>query len=422
MVIDTGWMLALVIVGALGVPAAVLAWVLRWCALPGGWAAASIVAGIVVGLLAGPGVMGRVRPDLHTRLFVGAATQRDAADTLERRQNADIKGLLQAGVTPAAIDELRVQHAAELEPLRTAQRDAEREHRRWLWTAASIMVAAYAMCIIPSVLRYRSVGGVPTPDPGLVRGTRGAMVGMLGAIVTGAIPFIAAAWLMRAGLAASLGWALMFAISGLASTIRFEARAACLQIVVVSLCFGYMIAPSSAGPMLWGAVAAGFAIVLLTSAVARTPSRARSVRTIRRVTRRAAVCVVLPGIAAIVAVTVDLHALAAAPGAAFWVAIVVAVLYASDGRWGGYWLAWRAAGRADEHHEAWPRSTAMLNSGAGVAQLVMLVLLLAGGTATPQMAAGGLLGAAIVEVTRGARVWLLPTLARGRGSSDVAEG
>ena len=38
------------------------------------------------------------------------------------------------------------------------------------------------------------------------------------------------------------------------------------------------------------------------------------------------------------------------------------------------------------------------------------------------VAAGGLLGAAIVEVTRGARVWLLPTLARGRGSSDVAEG
>lgn len=421
MVIDAGWMLVLVIVVALGVPAAVLAWVLRWCAVPGGRAAAAIVAGIVVGLLAGPGVMGRVRPDVHRAMFVGALAERDAADTLERRQNADIKGLLQAGVTPAAIDELRAQHDAELEPLRTAQRDAERDHRRWLWLAASVMIAAYVMCITPSLMRYRTIGGSATADPGLVRGTRAAMVGMLALLVTASVPFIAAAWLMRAGLAASLGWALMFAISGFATALRPEARTASVQIVAISLCFGHMIAPSSAGPMLWGAVAAGFAIVLLASVAARTPSRARSARTMRRATRRVAMGAALPGVAAIVAVTVDLHALAAAPGAAFWVAIAVAILYASDGRWGGYWLAWRAAGPADERHEAWARSTAMVNGGAGVAQLVVLELLLAGGVATPQMAAGGLLGAAIVELTRGARTWLLPTLARGRGSSNFAE-
>jgi hypothetical protein len=391
------WTLGLLITAALGIPAAMLAWVLRLSQVPGGRAAAAITAGITVGLLAGPGVLAHIRPDLHATLFLGAATERAAHDELASRQDADALALLRAGVTPAAVEELRARQAEELRPLAEVRDRAARAHRDALWWAAQVVLALYLLLIGPSLV---PVG--PRAVERVARGlffTRGNcfIAGIMALAFAAALPVALARWPMGVGTPAALAFGLVLAIPGLAASLRppayVAAAIACITAAGIALIIGWSPGMTVAGAGLFLGLMAGVGL----------PESPRTTRA-RRAARSLALAAALPALTAIAAVTVNLQQLADQAPRAFWTALVVAVVCSSDGRWTAAWLAWKLLRRGPHHPVRF--ATALTNAGAGPATLALLIVLTAADIATPPMLAAGLLAAAIVELTRGAREWL----------------
>lgn len=391
------WTLGLLITAALAIPAALLAWILRLAQVPGGRAAAAITAGITVGLLAGPSVLAHVRPDLHARLFLGAAAERAAHDGLQRRQEADALALLKAGVTQAAVSELRASQAEELRPLAEARDRAARAHRDTLWWAAQAVLALYLMLIGPSLVPIGS-RAVEHIARGLFT-TRGDcfIAGIIALILAASIPVVLARWLMNASSSASLAFAIVIAVPGLAASLRppayIAAAVACITTASVALIIGWSPGMTVVGAGLFLGLMAGVGL----------PDSRATVR-LRRAARTLALATALPALTAIATVTVDLRSLADQAPLAFWTALAIALVLSSDGRWTAAWLACRLLRRGSPPPAHF--ATALTNAGAGPATLALLIPLAAAEMVTPAMLAGGLLAAVIVELTRGAREWL----------------
>jgi hypothetical protein len=136
-----------------------------------------------------------------------------------------------------------------------------------------------------------------------------------------------------------------------------------------------------------------------------------------------ACAIALPIAVALTAVHVDLRALAG-PGAhapsRFWWAILIALLWSSDGRWIAWVLAMRIVNGAALPH-AWLDAARRVNAGAGVAHAMLTLVLAAAGLAEGPAVAAGLTGAALVEITRGARRWVGRALdhSGGGGAEDA---
>lgn len=78
-----------------------------------------IVAGILLGVLAGPGVLGRVAPEIHRQLFGGPdpAQVQQTMQSHRERVNDQLDRLRDSGVSKEAVDEQMVQWAAEEEAI-----------------------------------------------------------------------------------------------------------------------------------------------------------------------------------------------------------------------------------------------------------------------------------------------------------------
>ncbi len=118
-----------------------------------------IVAGIVLGILLGPGVLGRIRPGLYGRLFVGPSTDlvvakfsRHLAETNQARQN-----LIASGATTApALEEFDQRQQREVAGFQKQFDEiaaAQQAHAARLggW-ALALVLATMAVMVIESVV------------------------------------------------------------------------------------------------------------------------------------------------------------------------------------------------------------------------------------------------------------------------------
>jgi len=112
-----------------------------------------LVAGIVLGVLLGPAVLGRLAPSIYEDAFVGGGQiARQLAE--DRAQTEKRLGVLEdIGVTDAAIPEQALQRQQHQIVLRAQLQKAQQEHRASLtgWTTA-LMLAVIALMMLESVL------------------------------------------------------------------------------------------------------------------------------------------------------------------------------------------------------------------------------------------------------------------------------
>ena len=190
----------------LGVVAAatILAATLRRARVPG----AAIVAGLLVGIACGPGVLGRVAPEAFERWFEGASEARDALAATERRLAADALASTSSGA-PLVAPESRAEGDAEVMRLRLEVESIGWEHRRTERTLVGVLAAL--------VLAAGAAEGVR----GLRRIRRGglgdaALLGAWTALVPAGAIAILFSWSIEVPLDAATWSALLAAAAALA--------------------------------------------------------------------------------------------------------------------------------------------------------------------------------------------------------------
>ncbi len=391
------WAVALAALGLIALPAMAMAWLMRSARLFGGAAAAcAVVGGILAGVLAGPGALGRVAPDAYEALFTGATVEREARQRLAQRQAIEIAVLQSADVTPAAVAELRARHEAVLAGPRAAELRAL-ERRADTIGAVGLGVAALTL-IVPYFLRLADASRRPMPEADRIR-SRAA--GTLGALFAGALGAGALALLLgtdwRAALAfggaVGAGWA----TPGLRArrTGRFGRDLRTDQASGAALGVG----------MLAGAGAAASALLAIGALPAliglRRMRKKRSKRGARRTLHGVVYAALAPSACAAAAMRVDPYALFSAADSAFWIAFAVGVIASSDGRWCSAAAGWLLVGRAglDESME---RATAQIAAGVGVAQCSLTLALSAMGVLSGPLTLSLLAGALTAECAVGA--------------------
>ncbi|MHC4247074.1 MAG: hypothetical protein ACYSUU_09760, partial [Planctomycetota bacterium] len=126
--------LLLTMVAAIGV-----ARLLRGLGLPG----ARIIGGLVVGIILGPVVLGRIAPDDWIRIVMGGQMERARIHEVERDHAAWRFAAATVPLSPEEFDEEAVRHRAELEPLQARLQAVETTHAR-PWAILSVLLAAGA--------------------------------------------------------------------------------------------------------------------------------------------------------------------------------------------------------------------------------------------------------------------------------------
>lgn len=402
---DAPWMCAISVIVLLAAPAALLAMALRKSQAPGGPLAAAIVAGIFVGLIAGPGVLGRARPDIFAPLFVGGVEQAEAYRALSSRQFADRAVLAEIKASPAAIQELAEQHAAALEPVETALLEARARRRVWLDTIAAAIVALHLFCAAGAILPVSGRAGARLATTMVEHRAAPIQVGLLCAGLTILAPAGVGLLILPPGQAFAL--AFMLAVPALSLSLRPPLLLACAFALIACAVGSLTIAWTPQFTIVVTGLLGGLLIPLAVS-----PRRARAMR--RRLLPLAA-ALTLPAISALLAARLDLLMLADDPGAAasFWFAMIAGLLWSSDGRMLCMWIACRVFGWPDARRRPWSAGARAGNAGVGVAQLALAVAFLPSGMAPEPIIAGALFGAALVELSRTPRAWLARALDGG---------
>lgn len=163
-----------------------------------------LVAGILLGVLMGPAVLGRLAPSIYEDAFVGGADlarqlREDQALTQEQAETLD-----QIGVTDAAIPEQILQRQQQEVVLQAQLQQAKREHHASLtgWTTA-LMLAVIAVMMLEALLGPETKAGTPTqvsPSLGRLVAARYALTAVWIAIVIAQPQLLAALPIVFAGL------------------------------------------------------------------------------------------------------------------------------------------------------------------------------------------------------------------------------
>ncbi|MDX2114259.1 MAG: hypothetical protein SFZ24_01390 [Planctomycetota bacterium] len=393
---------------ALALPAAALAWLLRWSAVPGGRPAAAIVAGLVVGLFMGPGILARTHPALHERLFLSTTDQTRAIRQLASTHAQELAVLRQSGVSPAALTEHTQRQADQLAPLEDQRSRAAAQARARADWAAHACLALYAFLIGPALIPIRARALARTMRGLITTKGRPIAVGIFAVIAAGAAPALMIPFLAPAAapfprpVAAALAYAACIAAPGIVSSLRPGPYIACAM--GLFLCFAAALILAWNPPMTLVGAALILGLLLALSLGERS-------RRLRALATTAALTVALPATAAYAAVYIDLRALSTGDQVIlFWGSIVLAVLWCSDGRWGAAAVGWKLLGEPRAARTGWTSAAHAVSAGAGPVQLGLTLALTAAGVIPEALAPGLLLGAALIEVTRGLRQWMAPRL------------
>ena len=380
-----------------------LACLLHGARLPGGRAAAAILAGIVVGVLLGPGVSGRVAPDLHRAVMQGGAIEQAEFDRRLTEARGAVAALQESGVTDVAIDEYEQRALRELSPLREAIDLAQVGHRA-RWDAALAFAGATLLALLPLIGVARTSGEMS------FQARRAAfLAGALSFLLAGAIlglvlgRFTSAGWSLATLLFASacaVGW---FA-PPLDRIVR-ERPTAVRESFVSGLCALTL----SCAALLWSIddrrawfVAWAFIGALAIWAITKVMVPGRR---LRRALHATIACAIAPTVIALAAMRIDPFPLARNP--TFWIALLAAIIACADGRWFGALVGARALEPSKRllTRRSVEIATAHATSGVGLAQCSLLAVLAAGGPITEPMLAAGLLGALVVETSAGLYRW-----------------
>lgn len=371
---------------ACAVPAVGLAAVLRAARCPGGVMGAAISAGIVAGLLMGPGVLGRVKPSWHDSLLRGETVQSAALQAELDRQRIERGTLDASGVTEVALEEFdRERLAPRRAEFQAALDRARAEFRLNLGLAESVVAGMVLMLAIPSACARSGRLWRRTGEFAIDTRWRGAGRGALATVLAMTIPFALSLWLLR-DFKLALGIAAALAVPA-----------------VVGLPCGLFIATASAAALgaciamvgLWTvpATVVGVAAFVALALCVGSESPRRREKASWWWGAAAVGGVLVPTLTAMLVVTIDPHSVVSS-GVFIWLTIL-ALLWSSDGRW----LAWRLAGFA------WTRAAMPVGAGASMVQLVIAAG--CGWAGAPQgVVAALVLGALTIELTAGIRTML----------------
>ena len=125
-----------------------------------------LLAGIALGLLLGPAVLGKVAPQTYQRWFVGGDEAKAALDAFDAETEQMRHQLAQTGVTPAAIDEFVAQRKRESLPQLAGYELQRTEHEKWLSSRMlGLMLAAILIMILEALYapRPRADGSAQVP-------------------------------------------------------------------------------------------------------------------------------------------------------------------------------------------------------------------------------------------------------------------
>jgi hypothetical protein len=121
---------------------------------------------------------------------------------------------------------------------------------------------------------------------------------------------------------------------------------------------------------------------------------------------RAATATALPAAIALSLVSTDYYHTAQHTG--FWVVLVLAAVWSSDGRWFASAIAARITcpKGTSERDNPWLFASRMLDAGVGSAQIIAAIALTGAGVLPGYVLPAAVAGAAVIELTRGARAWM----------------
>jgi preprotein translocase subunit SecF len=125
-----------------------------------------LVAGIVLGVLMGPAVLGRLAPTIYRDAFVGGAdlTQQIAEKIADAEQQ--IRTLQDIGTTPAAIVEQSNLRDLQLVKLRAQREQAQRDHlAKLIGLTTALMLAVIAIMMLEALVSPETKAGRPTTVP-----------------------------------------------------------------------------------------------------------------------------------------------------------------------------------------------------------------------------------------------------------------
>ena len=389
---------ALLQLAVLGVPSALIALLLRWSGAPGGRAGAALTSGILVGIFAGPNVLGARWPGTYDRLFRGGVSESNALRQLEAEHRREMFALTSSGVSGTALEELRTQQRVEREPIVQALHTACAIHIR---SMDQVTLGALALALFGVSLS--------------VVGSRKSAMRIIGA-ATFQAPISAAIFLVAAlapptlavvlstdlGITSGLAFALTIATTGASVALgRHDAPTALFVSLFAAIAVGALM-PTA------GALAMGAATVIGILCAMCLPCALR--RTLRQMGAQFAYTIAIPAVVALLAVRFDLRALASEPTSrfAFWFTLIVAIIWSSDGRMLAWWLALRPLKWSVGQISCcrWTTAARMVNTGSDVFHLALLTLFFAGGLFSDAMAAGALFGCALLALTGGARTFV----------------
>lgn len=133
-----------------------------------------LVAGIFLGVLMGPAVLGRLSPSIYENTFVGGAELTEQIAQSQAQSRLNIQSLEQAGVTDAAIPEQLVLGQNRLVVLQAQLQQAQQQRLTELtgWTTA-MMLAVVALMMLEALV---------SPDTSIDRPTQVAPA--LGRLIT----------------------------------------------------------------------------------------------------------------------------------------------------------------------------------------------------------------------------------------------
>ncbi len=391
-----------VLIGAqlvlVALPAVTLAWLLRHAGLPGGRTAAAILAGIVVSVLAGSSVLATARPEIHSPIILGGHAEHEQIVELVARQRTETVALRAAGVSEQAIIEAKARHAEQRVPLFEAMSTARHEHRERLNWLAIAFAAMHILLVMPTVIP-RTRSAFRRDVSALVSNKfLGVRLGLMVALCATAVPF-SVGLAMLYPVSSALGIGVLFGIGGLAATIVGLPFAAAAVALLVSLA---VLVPVAYSPQVYVVGSA-----LLVSMLLVTGLPPAVIRRWRSPFFRFASAAILPAMVALALVPFEYHAFT--NQREFWIVLILAVIWSSDGRWFAAALAARITCPAGspERENPWQLATSLLDAGAATAQIITAMVLTASGVIPGYVLPAAVAGAALIELTRGARAWIV---------------
>lgn len=405
------WAVGLAALAVALLPAMALAWLMRAGRLLGGGASVcAVVGGLIAGVLVGPGVLGRVVPDFYESVFTGAVAERETRQRLGREQAIEVAVMRSSDVTSEALTELQEMHVRAMTGPAEAERRALADRADTI-DAVGVGLAAAAL-ILPYLLRAAGASRrAMTPIDRLASRSAGLLSLALpaGAAAAAMVGLLEMDWRLAAafGGAGATGWAAPGLRCRRLGRLAREPRTDQASSAALG---GAMLLSAGATSAVWLAIGAIPGLAGL-----RRIGGSRFPRRLRRTLHAAVYAVIAPGVCAAAAMRVDPYALIGTGGTALWIAILIAVVVSTDGRWFGATLAWLAADAKRGLRPAMERATAHLASGVGIAQCTLALTLaaLAGLGQAPLLAL--LIGAALVELSVGA--YRLFTVATERKTS-----